>query len=112
MDAQAQDKKVNAMIGEYLEDYKSMHRIEVEQHKHKKHEKNKWRQQKHREKIYAAEVAHGIRSPRGAKHRLGWWLQSSVSLEEISGMLEPLITELSHPYRMFKKKQHLAKKHP
>lgn len=108
-DYQAHTKKVNAMISESLEDYESTQRMEVEYDKQEQRKKNRARQQKHRERVYAMEIAHGIRSPGGTKRRR---LHLSSSLEDVSGKSESSIAELLRPYRVFKEKQHLKKKHP
>ncbi|KAG6369721.1 hypothetical protein JVT61DRAFT_13649 [Boletus reticuloceps] len=93
-DSQASSKKVNTMIGESLKDYECMHKMETEHCRHKRCEKNKARQQRHRQRVYAAEIASGIRLSRGSKCRQ---LHSSMSLEDMSSMSNPAVAELLHP---------------
>jgi hypothetical protein len=86
-----------------------MSKMEKERCKSERQGKNKMKQQRHRQRVYAAEITSGMRSPGGTKHKQ---LRSSASLIDMSDMSSSSVTELSRPYRAFKEKQQLKKKHP
>lgn len=109
-DYRAHAKKVDAMIDEGIEEYESIQKIGAERCKREQREQGKMRQQKHRQKVYAAEITRGIRSPGGTKRRQ----QScfNTSLEDINRKSGLSVAELTRPYRTFKEKQRRMKKHP
>ena len=66
---QTRSKQVDKMAEESLKDYEAMASIETERRKQDMREKNRLRQQRHRQAVCAAEISHGIRSPGGTKRK-------------------------------------------
>lgn len=67
---QSKPRQVDAVAEESLKDYEAMVRIETERRKQDMREKNRLRQQRHRQAVCATEITCGIRSPGGTKRKL------------------------------------------
>ncbi|KAH0834859.1 hypothetical protein J3R83DRAFT_10486 [Lanmaoa asiatica] len=65
----AQSKHVDALITEGLKDYEEIESMKSEQRQQELQDKNRFRQQKHRQLIYATQIACGERSPGGTKQK-------------------------------------------
>ena len=95
-ECQAQSKRVDTMAEEALKEYKVMASMQTERRKEEVRERNKLRQQKHREVIYAAEIARGIRSPKGTKQKS----KVSIAVSILNNLLTVNVRNQSFIFKM------------